>query len=76
MSVQGSSLLSSKGHSNRGKFMMTGKSHIAPIFEDKKEDTGNYRPVSLTLVPRKVMEQIPLEAICKYMKEKRVIGSI
>lgn len=68
-------LSSSKGHSNWGKFMLNGKSHITPIFKDKKEYTGNYRPVSLTSVSRKVMEQSFLEAICKYMKDKKATES-
>lgn len=45
-------------------------------FKKKRgEDVGNYRPVSLTTIPRKVMEQIILETIFKYVKHKKMIGS-
>jgi len=41
----------------------------------KKEDPGNYRPVSLTSIPGKVMEQLILEVINKQVEEKKVIRS-
>lgn len=34
------------------------------------KDPGNYKPVSLTLTPGKVVEQILLEAFSKHMKDK------
>ncbi|GAB0175624.1 mitochondrial enolase superfamily member 1 [Grus japonensis] len=41
----------------------------------RKEDPGNYRPVSLTLVLKKVMEQIILNAITWHVQDNQVIRS-
>ncbi|GAB0183616.1 mitochondrial enolase superfamily member 1 [Grus japonensis] len=38
-----------------------------------KEDPGNYRPVSLTLVPSKVMEQIIFSTIMQHTQDNQVI---
>lgn len=49
---------------------------VTPVFKKaKKEDPGNYRPVSFTSIPGKMMEQLILNVISKHMEEKKVIRS-
>ncbi|KFV82507.1 RNA-directed DNA polymerase from mobile element jockey, partial [Struthio camelus australis] len=50
------------------------KANVTPVFKKgKKEEPGNYRPVSLTSIPGKVMEQLILEVITKHLEDKKMI---
>jgi len=52
------------------------KASVTSVFKKgKKEDPGNYRPVSLTSIPGMVMEKLILEVIIKQVEEKKVIRS-
>ncbi|PKU38777.1 rna-directed dna polymerase from mobile element jockey-like [Limosa lapponica baueri] len=52
------------------------KANVIPVFtKGKKEHQGNYRPVSLTSIPGKMMEQLVLGIISMHIEEKKAVRS-
>ncbi|CAM4502552.1 unnamed protein product [Lepidochelys kempii] len=50
------------------------KANVVPIFKKgKEEDVGNYRSVSLTSDPGKIMEQVLKVSILKHFEDRKVI---
>jgi len=49
------------------------KANITFIF--KNEDPRNYRPVSLVLIPEKMMDQLILKITSRHMKDKNISRS-
>ena len=50
------------------------KANAIPVFrKGKKEDPGNYKPISLTSIPGKVVEKLILDTISRHTKKKKVI---
>ncbi|KGL85593.1 RNA-directed DNA polymerase from mobile element jockey, partial [Tinamus guttatus] len=50
------------------------KANVTPVFKNgKKKDPGNYRPVSLTSVPGKVMERLILAVVSRHREDKKVL---
>ncbi|KFO86024.1 RNA-directed DNA polymerase from mobile element jockey, partial [Buceros rhinoceros silvestris] len=48
--------------------------NVMPIYKKgKREDSGNYRPVSLTTVPGKLMEQIILSVIMRHVQDSQMM---
>lgn len=41
----------------------------------KKKDPGNYKPVSLTLIPGQILEQIIKQSIYNHLEEQKLVGS-
>ncbi|GAB0177906.1 mitochondrial enolase superfamily member 1 [Grus japonensis] len=62
---------------DRGHWEKWRKVNATPIFKKGKKgkNPGNYRPVSLTSVPGKVLEKLIMKTIFRHMNNKKAIRS-
>lgn len=78
MSLQGHFWLSLKGHASwerDGIFMRTeGNKRSHFLKKGEKEGLEDYKVISLSSTPRKMMEQPNLKAIFRHMKDRKVTG--
>ncbi|CAM5114345.1 unnamed protein product [Eretmochelys imbricata] len=52
------------------------KPNIVPIYKKRNKDNlGNYKPVILTSIPRKIMEQIIKQSVCSKLEDNKVISN-
>uniref|UniRef100_A0A803SSL5 Reverse transcriptase domain-containing protein n=1 Tax=Anolis carolinensis TaxID=28377 RepID=A0A803SSL5_ANOCA len=52
------------------------RANVVPIFKKgKKNDPNNYRAVSLTSIPGKILEKIIKEVVCKHLETDAVIAN-
>uniref|UniRef100_UPI00109F2E4C uncharacterized protein LOC114596483 n=1 Tax=Podarcis muralis TaxID=64176 RepID=UPI00109F2E4C len=50
------------------------RANVVPIFKKgEREDPNNYRPVSLTSIPGKILEQIIKQTVCEHLERNAVI---
>jgi hypothetical protein len=50
------------------------KAKVVPVYKKgSKSDTGNYRPVSLTSVPCKILESLIKDKVMKHLEEEKLI---
>uniref|UniRef100_A0A803T918 Reverse transcriptase domain-containing protein n=1 Tax=Anolis carolinensis TaxID=28377 RepID=A0A803T918_ANOCA len=52
------------------------RANVVPIFKKgKKNDPNNYRPVSLTSIPGKILKKIIKEVVCEHLETNAVIAN-
>lgn len=64
-----------KGYDHQGRFTKAVKRQMLLLSSGTIKRIETFKPLSLTSVCRKVMEQIILETISKHVTDRKVMGS-